>query len=81
MAEILRPQLAVRIEWNGMKIEGAPDGTLTIFIPPESFRLMTQHGTVGCGQSGRLYSQVIIAPLLSDANAASRPTQTGLAPI
>lgn len=76
MAEMLRQPAIIRLEFNGIKVECSNDGTMQIFIPPEIFSIMTRAGR-GDGQSGRLYSCVVIAPLI-DQSPSSKPTQTGL---
>lgn len=79
MAEILTnsPNRNPRLEFNGIRVECLPDGAIIVFVPPEAFKVTTLAGNHGGGQSGRLYTQVLIAPLL-DQERASRPTQTGL---
>lgn len=76
MAEMLRQPATAMLEFNGIRVECAADGTMTVFIPPEIFAVTTRAGR-GNGQSGRLYTCVVIAPLL-DQSSSSKPTQTGL---
>lgn len=75
MAEILRQPPQVKLEFNGIQVECSPDGTMTIFAPPELFSVMTRPGRAN-GQSGRLYTCVVIAPIFDQGH--SKPTQTGL---
>lgn len=78
MAELLKRPALIKVELGGIKIEQQADGTVLIFVPPESYNVMTTVGGFETSQSGRLYSQVVIAPRLADPAAASRETQLGL---
>lgn len=78
MAVLLKRPAVVKVELGGIKLEQQADGTVLIFVPPESFRVMTTLGAEATSQSGRLYSQVVIAPKLADEESASRETQLGL---
>ena len=76
MAEMLRQPVTAVLEFNGIRVECAADGTMTVFIPPELYTVTTRAGR-GNGQSGRLLTAVVIAPLI-DQSPNSKPTQTGL---
>lgn len=76
MAELLTSSpLPPRLVFNNILIECKPDGIVEVTVPPE-FVVSTASG-VPKNNTGRLYTQVIIAPRL-DAERAARPTETGL---
>lgn len=78
MAVPLQRPATVKVELGGIKIEQHADGTVLLFVPPEIYSVMTTLGATATSQSGRLYSQVVIAPKLPDPALASRETQANL---
>lgn len=77
MAELLTGSnvLPPRLVFNNILIECMPDGVVVVTVPPE-FVVSTVSG-VQKNNTGRLYTQAIIAPRL-EAERAARPTETGL---